>query len=87
MLMSFLVLHDADAIQGYVFATERLREIRGASALIDRVNRRETASLIGAYKRKGKRVEKIYVGGGGVAATFEDQSSAEEFCLQVSRLT
>lgn len=78
--MRYLVLHDVDAIQKYVLGTNRLREIRGASALIDSINGEWT----------GKEVDRnhgdpIFFGGGGAAATFGDLNSAKRFSDLVSR--
>ncbi len=38
----FLVVIDTPGIKQFVFGTDALAEIRGASALLDRLNRRET---------------------------------------------
>ena len=42
-----LVAFDTDRIKDYVFGTDKLKEIRGASALLDRLNREETPRLVG----------------------------------------
>lgn len=73
--MRYLVIHDVDAIQKYVFATNRLREIRGSSALIDRINRRDTLDLVNRY---GGQL--IYSGGGGMAADFATPNAASGLC-------
>jgi hypothetical protein len=75
----YLVIHDVDAIQQYVFATSRLREIRGASALVDRINRKDTRKLVSQH---GGGL--IYFGGGGVAAEFTDAAAASAFCRNLS---
>ncbi|MDD3581422.1 MAG: hypothetical protein PHW74_10415 [Desulfobacca sp.] len=72
--MSYLVLFDTDRIQDYVFATQKLRAMRGGSFLLERLNR-ETRETIMA---RGGQV--IYVGGGAGAARFEDKTSALNFC-------
>lgn len=79
--MRYLVLHDVDAIQKYVLATSRLREIRGASALLDELNRRRSCQK--AIEHHG---EPIYFGGGSAAADFADKDSATVFCKEVSEL-
>jgi len=79
--MRYLAIHDVDAIQKYVFATGRLREIRGASALIDRLNREESRNLA---KHAGGDL--IYYGGGGIAVDFTDRGKAHEFCQSISKL-
>lgn len=77
--MRYLVVHDADTIQQYVFATSRLREIRGASALIDQINRKTTRELVARCEG-----ELIFYGGGGAAADFADQETAQTFCRALS---
>lgn len=52
-----LVAFDTDKIKGYVFETGTLKEIRGASSLLDRLNRESMPALV-----KG---EQIYANGGG----------------------
>jgi hypothetical protein len=43
-----LVAFDTDHIKEYVFGTDRLKEIRGASSLLDRLNRREMEEVPGS---------------------------------------
>ena len=52
-----LVAFDTDHIKKYVFATNKLKEIRGASALLDHLNRETMITLAGG--------ECIYANGGG----------------------
>jgi hypothetical protein len=40
-----LVALDTNHIKGYVFATDKLKEIRGASSILDRLNRRAMRKL------------------------------------------
>jgi hypothetical protein len=79
--MRYLVIHDVDAIQRYVFATNRLREIRGASALLEHLNSSGTRDLIRQHYG-----ELIYVGGGGAAAEFDTEEAAKAFSHAVSLL-
>lgn len=72
--MAFLVLFDTDRIQEFVFATRKLRAIRGGSFLLEDLNRR-TADLIKVHGGKG-----IYVGGGAGAAEFSELDKAKSFC-------
>lgn len=54
-----LVAFDTDQIKSYVFGTSTLKEIRGASALLDRLNREDMVRLAGGEENK------IYANGGG----------------------
>jgi len=56
-----LLSYDIASIQRYVFATDGLREIRGASALVDRLNRDILAERVRA---KDPSAEEIFAGGG-----------------------
>ncbi len=54
-----LVALDTDHIKEYVFGTDRLKEIRGASSVLDYLNRHEMKSIA-----KGFDAELIYTNGG-----------------------
>jgi hypothetical protein len=77
--MAFLVLFDTDRIQEYVFATQRLRAIRGGSFLLENLNR-QTQGMIADH---GGTV--VYVGGGAGAAEFAERRKAEEFCRALEK--
>ncbi|NLE46316.1 MAG: hypothetical protein GX620_16480 [Chloroflexi bacterium] len=63
-----LVAFDTDHIKAYVFGTSKLKEIRGASALLDRLNREEMPGLAGGTT--------IYANGGaGLFEVEEEQVS------------
>lgn len=47
--MSFHVWVDVNQIQAYVFGTNKLRTIVGASALLDRLNRDDAEALIAQH--------------------------------------
>lgn len=51
-----LVAFDTDRIKDYVFAGDALRDIRGASSILDRLNRAELPALVGG--------EQIFAAGG-----------------------
>lgn len=51
-----LVAFDTDKIKQYVFRTSSLKEIRGASAILDRINRQEMPRVVGG--------EQVYANGG-----------------------
>jgi hypothetical protein len=77
-----LVAFDTDHIKEYVFGTDRLKEIRGASSLLDRLNRREMEEVA---RNNGIRITSIYTNGGaGLFAV--DSSRAEKFKLLVQQM-
>lgn len=79
--MRHLVLFDTDRIQDYIFATTTLKEIRGASALLDKMNRTLTPPLVKKYGG-----QEIYLGGGAGAAWWEDIDRARDFCAELTAL-
>jgi hypothetical protein len=74
-----LVAWDTDQIKGYVFATQKLREIRGASALLDSLNEKEIVQLIG-------REHVVYAGGGAAMAEIPDPVRAQALIHEVERM-
>ena len=67
-----LVSFDTDRIKEYVFATGKLKEIRGASAILDELNRLDMVE-----KSKEFHAEKIYANGGsGMFAVPETSATA-----------
>src|SRR5260370_25828829 len=56
-----LVALDTDHIKKYVFATDKLKEIRGASSILDRLNREEMDIIVHEADPDAK---KIYANGG-----------------------
>ena len=67
--MSILTVVETPSIKKYVFSTDKLMEIRGASALLDYLNRHELEAIL-------KPGEKIYANGGSGQFVFE-MSAAE----------
>src|SRR2546430_5988649 len=74
-----LVAFDTNHIKSYVFGTDRLKEIRGASSLLDRLNRDVMPKL--AESHDGT---KIYVNGGS-GLFLIDSAKALDFGSQVQR--
>ncbi len=70
---SKLVAFDTDRIKEYIFATDTLKEIRGASALLDRLNRREMSYWV---KQADPNRKEIYAHGG--AGLFLIEASRAE---------
>ncbi len=75
-----LVALDTDHIKGYVFGTNRLKEIRGASSLLDRLNR----DVMRKLAEKSYDGVTIYVNGGS-GLFLIDSAKAVEFGTQVQR--
>ncbi|MCP4350919.1 MAG: type III-B CRISPR-associated protein Cas10/Cmr2 [Desulfobacterales bacterium] len=81
MRRSFLSF-DTDRIKEYVFATGLLKEIRGASGILDELNRKEMERII---KRVDSSAKSVYANGG--SGMFEiDESKAADCINAVERL-
>ena len=78
-----LVRFDTDRIKDYVFATDRLREVRGASALLTWLNEKESPKLV---RRVCPGAETLFFGGGGGAVTVPSQGDAEAVIRAVEDL-
>lgn len=72
--MTVYVAGDVRAIQGYVFGSPRLLEMRGASRLLDLFDRRVVAELVKIHDG-----ELGFSGGGNFLARFQDAASAAPF--------
>ena len=69
---TFLIQIDTPSIKQYVFGTDPLNEVRGASARLDWLNRHEMERVLGD---RIANVEKIYANGG--AAQFVARECSE----------
>ncbi len=76
-----LVAFDTNHIKRYVFATDRLREIRGASSLLDHLNRRVMRKI--AEKPEFK-ADTVYTNGGS-GLFLVDASVARTFALNIQQ--
>src|ERR1019366_5108227 len=74
-----LVALDTDHIKEYVFGTDKLKEIRGASSLLDRLNRTKMKELANLYNGAT-----IFANGGSGLFLIES-TKAEAFVLRVER--
>lgn len=87
MTTSYLVLFDADRIHEYVFATGRLKEIRGASEQVRRLTEpkpiRKMSGLDDWQATTGEGL--IYAGGAAGALQFRDEQQAHDFCQNLER--
>ncbi len=78
-----LVALDTDHIKQYVFATDRLKEIRGASSILDHLNRQ---TMEEQAQKFGIKIEKVYTNGGsGLFLVDGDKGQAEAFGLAIQR--
>jgi hypothetical protein len=82
-----LVMLDTDHIKSYVFGTNRLREIRGASSLLDRLNRKGMERVAGWSEFKSYQLECIYANGGsGLFLMEADEAVARKYASGVQRI-
>src|SRR5579863_9505211 len=70
-----LIAFDTDHIKGYVFGTDTLKEIRGASSRLDRLNRDVMNTLAGRSEIQANR---IYTNG-GAGLFLVDEERADVF--------
>ena len=70
-----LVALDTDHIKGYVFGTNKLKEIRGASSLLDTLNRKEMESLA---RSVDPNAVQVYANGGS-GLFLLDSDKADDF--------
>jgi hypothetical protein len=83
-----LIAFDTDHIKSYVFATNRLTEIRGASSLLDELNRvemRDIAARLPINDTSIKAVPVFTNGGAGLFVVEADEETTREFGNQVKR--
>lgn len=72
-----IVALDTDHIKQYVFATDKLKEIRGASSRLDHLNRRVMADIA---SDPAFHARSVYTNGGsGLFLIEADRAAAEEF--------
>ncbi|RCV63411.1 CRISPR/Cas system-associated protein Cas10 [Methanophagales archaeon] len=76
----FLALLEVDKIQSYIFATNKLKEIRGASYLLSEINEATTAQVLKDYSTAKK---KILSTGGVTKVIFDDENEAYKFLKQM----
>ena len=81
--MEYLVVMDVPGIKEYVFGTDRLVEIRGASALLDHLNRVETRKFLEDGLGKSE-VKCVFAGGG--AGQFIIRANRDDLDNSISDL-
>jgi len=72
-MQRFLVVTDTPGIKQFVFGTDPLAEVRGASALLDRLNRQETPRILAeSLAAEGGRLQRTVYANGGTAQFVVD---------------
>lgn len=79
-----LIAFDTDHIKGYVFRTGKLKEIRGASSLLDRLNRVKRFTIAKAKKLDPKAITVFANGGSALFVIATDK--AEQLGADVQKL-
>jgi hypothetical protein len=74
-----LVALDTDHIKKYVFATDKLKEIRGASSILDRLNREDMERIV---HKADPEAQKIYANGGS-GLFLVDTNSVDRITQQI----
>src|ERR1700722_14092713 len=76
-----LVVLETQRVKNYLFGSRYLRETRGASLLLDRLNRVDTRRLLDRDEFRGAEV--VYLGGGSGRVLFSSREPAERFANDV----
>ena len=75
--MCFLVVIETQKVKSYLFASPIMREIRGASVLLDLLNRKKTKEILKTFDPDD--YELVYLGGGTGRILFRRKKDAEKF--------
>ena len=87
MADKYLFCLDIDGIQDYVFLTNKLRTIAGASAVVDRLNVSKTREILGDCGIDSEKSPAfVYSGGGNTKVVFSDKARAEEVERKLRRM-
>ena len=83
---SFVIQLDIPSIKNYVFGTDPLNEMRGASALLDQLNRYEMEHVL-RDRLGASAIERIYASGGAAQflAQGNDEAAVEAACRSLVR--
>ena len=81
---TYIVIFDTPSVKQFVFGTDSLREVRGASALLDRLNRNELGQVLERHLG-AQQVWKVYANGGSGQFRVQGHSadSIEAACMEV----
>jgi hypothetical protein len=82
-----LIALDTDHIKQYVFPTDKLKEIRGGSSVLDGLNREDMERIKGEIeKEKRCKIQSVYTNGGsGMFLVMADKEVAEEFGRRIQK--
>lgn len=86
MKREYLVALDTGSIHEYIFGTDKLREIRGASILLDKLNRTIPIYELRKYGTVNTDYECILAGGGNIKVLFSDRTKAREYEADLKRI-
>ena len=83
---TFVVVVDTPSIKNYVFGTDTLNEIRGASARLDQLNRTEMEQCLSDHLGE-EHVKKIYANGGSAQFLIHkrDETTVKQACTHMVR--
>jgi hypothetical protein len=79
--MRFLVVIETQKVKSYLFASPIMRETRGASVLLDLLNRKKTDEILKTSDLRDYEI--VYLGGGTGRIFFECEEDAEKFKSEV----
>ncbi len=79
MNWKYLVILDIGGIHEYIFATNKLKEVRGASILLDNINRKEAIDCLKNFGTEGTDYECLVARGGNIKVLFTDRTKAEQY--------
>lgn len=77
--MQHMVVIETQKTKSYLFASPFMRETRGASVLLDLLNRKRTRELLAGPEYPRGSFEEVYLGGGSGRVLFADSEHAETF--------
>jgi hypothetical protein len=75
--MRFLLVIETQKVKSYLFASPIMRETRGASLLLDLLNRKESRGLLKEFD--ANNCKEIYLGGGTGRVLFRHKEDAKKF--------
>lgn len=79
--MRFLVVIETQKVKSYLFASPIMRETRGASVLLDLLNRKKTKEILKAFD-----YDLVYLGGGTGRILFRREGDAKNFKSEVLKI-